>query len=86
MRINDITSFPSSLLCAIEILSFSSLFFIYAIFFSAGTKWLEKGQMYYMEVLFGENDANDWFELFMRKPEEEDFIPVSNEYLYPYTG
>ena len=41
--------------------------------------------MYYMEILFGEIDADDWLLVFMKKPEEEEFIPVSNEYLYPYT-
>ena len=42
--------------------------------------------MYYMEVLHGEIDVSDWLQVFMIKPEEEDYIPVSNEYLYPYTG
>ena len=71
----------------IHCFSFSLFFYRFFPYSSGlGKKWLEKDRMYYMEILHGETYGSDWMLVFMKKPEEEDFIPLSNEYLYPYAG
>jgi len=68
-------AFKSLGVCSVKLLFFS----IFSI--DKGAKDLEAGKKYYMEILYHEYDADDYFFLGMIKPFDGQLILVTHDYL-----